>query len=289
MVTFYLMTQKGYLILNDVINSFGASIIDAVVSERDSNIEKDFYDEIESLCAANDIKFCNRKDQFTATSKYCITISWRWLIKEHNSTLIVIHDSLLPRYRGFNPLVTALINGDDQIGATALFANEEFDTGDIIYQSAIDVQYPLKIADAIRQIVFCYTEVIKKILQDLLHNQELPRTKQDDEAASYSLWRDEKDYEIDWNMPAPYIKRYIDSLGSPYKGASTSVNGMPVRIIDAAVADDLNISNRTAGKIIFIKDGMPHVVCGAGILKIQKMLDDNALPVTLNKMRVRFG
>lgn len=289
MVTFYLMTEKGYQVLNDVIDSLGPGIVDAVVSERDSNIEKDFYDEIASLCSANGIKFHNRKDQITVTSTYCITISWRWLIKERINTLIVIHDSLLPRYRGFNPLVTALINGDDKIGATALFANEEFDTGDVIYQSAIDIQYPLKIADAIGQIVFCYTDVIKKILDDLQHSRELPRMKQDDAAASYSLWRDEKDYEIDWNMPASFIKRYIDALGYPYKGASTTMSGISIRIVNAQVADDLNISNRTAGKVIFIKEGMPHVVCGSGILKIEKMLDDNGQPVILNKMRVRFG
>jgi methionyl-tRNA formyltransferase len=53
-------------------------------------------------------------------SDFNIAISWRWMLKVSN--LIVIHDSLLPKYRGFSPLVNMLINGEDTLGVTVLFA-----------------------------------------------------------------------------------------------------------------------------------------------------------------------
>lgn len=286
MVTFYVMTERGYLVLKDVISNFGANIVAAVISERDANLEKDYYDEIQALCLDNIIAFYNRKEEFVPTGTR-IAISWRWMIN-NTDDLIVIHDSLLPKYRGFNPLVTALINGDTEIGVTALYANDEFDRGDIIYQSAITIQYPIKIQDAISSIASCYADVAGKILSNLQQGKPLPRTAQDETQASYSLWRDEQDYEIDWQMPAEYIKRSIDALGYPYKGAKTTVDGMHVRITDAEIMPDLNISNRTAGKVIMIKDGKPLVVCGEGILKIERMTDDAGKAITLNKFRVRF-
>ena len=63
-------------------------------------------------------------------------IGWKWII-DNTSQLIVLHDSLLPKYRGFSPLVNSLINGDTLTGVTALFASSEYDKGEIIEQAQI--------------------------------------------------------------------------------------------------------------------------------------------------------
>jgi methionyl-tRNA formyltransferase len=57
--------------------------------------------------------------------------------------LVVFHDSILPQYRGFNPLVSALINGDSRVGVTAM-GTDEFDKGDIIGQRTIAINIPSK-------------------------------------------------------------------------------------------------------------------------------------------------
>ena len=49
----------------------------------------------------------------------------------------------MPKYRGFAPLVNSLVNGEKIIGVTALFASEEYDNGDIIMQSSVDITYPI--------------------------------------------------------------------------------------------------------------------------------------------------
>ena len=40
-------------------------------------------------------------------------------IQRTRPTLLIFHDSLLPKLRGFNPTVTALIAGEIEIGVTA--------------------------------------------------------------------------------------------------------------------------------------------------------------------------
>lgn len=50
-----------------------------------------------------------------------------------------IHDSLLPAYAGFSPLIWALINGEPEVGVTAHLMDEELDAGDIVIQRSVAV------------------------------------------------------------------------------------------------------------------------------------------------------
>src|ERR1044072_8027017 len=50
-----------------------------------------------------------------------------------------VHDSLLPAYAGFSPIIWALINGEPEVGLTAHRMNEGLDAGDIVVQRAVAV------------------------------------------------------------------------------------------------------------------------------------------------------
>lgn len=285
-----MMSRKGYESLDHFISSFGTSGISFVVGSEDSSIQMDYYNEIKELCIKQGIVFFNRKDAFNIDTDYIIAVSWRWLIKQENSRLIVMHDSLLPKYRGFAPLVNCLVNGEKQIGVTALFASDEYDQGDIIAQQSLQVSYPVKINEAIELITGCYKKLIEEVGRKIISGVEIDAKKQIEEDASYSLWLDESDYDIDWSNDAVNIQRFIDSVGFPYNGASTYIDGRKVRILDAEALPDLVIENRKPGKIIFIQEGLPVVVCGNGLLKIKNLVDgvsaQEMLP--LKRFRIRF-
>jgi methionyl-tRNA formyltransferase len=288
-VTFYLMTQKGYEVLKAVIKQLGSSAIDMVICSRDQNLINDFYDDIKILCKAEKIVFVDRKEAATVSSEYAIAISWRWLIELELTKLIVLHDSLLPKYRGFAPLVNALINGEAEVGVTAIFSTNEFDKGDIITQQSISIIYPVKIQEIIDRISQLYVNIVIQIMEGIREKLPVTAVKQDENLATYSLWLNEDDYYIDWNNDAQYVKRFVDSVGYPYKGACSSDGHVIYRIWDVQVEPDVNIENRQVGKIIFIRDGYPVVVCKIGLLRIVKLTlgnGDSALP--LKKIRTRF-
>lgn len=50
-----------------------------------------------------------------------------------------LHASLLPQYRGAAPINWAIINGDQQTGATTFMLQHEIDTGNIILQESISI------------------------------------------------------------------------------------------------------------------------------------------------------
>ena len=53
--------------------------------------------------------------------------------------LIGLHASLLPQYRGFAPLVWAVINGEIKTGISLFYLSDGVDTGDIIDQGELTI------------------------------------------------------------------------------------------------------------------------------------------------------
>ena len=288
----YLMGQKGAQCLEKAIEMHRSNriVLPFVVSARDASVKKDYFDEIRHLCQAAGIAFFVRSpDQRLPPADLSVAIGWRWLIHENADSLVVFHDSLLPKYRGFNPLVTALIEGDREIGVTAIRANMAFDSGDVIGQRKTPIDYPITIADAIDRVSVLYADLLEQVLADAAAGT-LTETPQDESKASYSLWRDGGDYNIDWNQDCERIVRTIDALGFPYTGAVTDCDGKTIRIVKAESAGDLEIVNRTPGKVLLLENNVPTVVCASGLLRILEAQDiETGLAFTFTKMRIRLS
>ncbi len=293
MIGFFLMTEKGLRVLQSVVDAFGPGQIAYVVGASDKDVAKDYRDEIATACRQHGIAYFDREDRknpFRATAEYHFAVSWRWLI--HDATrLIVLHDSLLPKYRGFAPLPTALINGEPSVGVTALFGSEDYDRGDILGQRKLPVSYPVKIQTVISSLSAEYAALVVDLCQRIRDGVTLVGAPQNEAEATYSLWRDEEDYRIRWSADADRIKRFIDSLGAPYKGASAQIEERTVRILDATAEPDIHVEDRQPGKVVFLRQGYPTVVCGRGLLRITEMQDDatgrTLLP--LQRLRTRFA
>lgn len=289
-INLYLMTEKGFEVIKAVSSNFLENDIFVIIG-RDDSIENDYSSEIESFCISNKISFCFR-GKLIREAEYSIAISWRWILNINN--LIVVHDSLLPKYRGFAPLVNALKNGDKNIGVTAIFASQEFDRGDIIYQEKIKVEYPIKIKLAIALISSLYVKIVIKIMSVIGQDINLPRKKQNNNLATYSLWLDEADYLINWDDSADNIKRFVDATGFPYQGAQTRFmknNELrKIKVLDVEVIEDVKIVNRDVGKIIFIDSGLPIVVCGFGLIKLIDAVDfnNNKSILPFKPFRIKF-
>ena len=289
-VALFIMGKKGLACLETILNNTVVEL-KFVIYATDKNVENDYATEIINLCSNNNITNFNR-NSFNETLlnevSYSIAISWRWLIHSNLEKLIVFHDSILPKYRGFNPLVTALINGDNEIGVTAIFANKEFDKGDILEVEKIHIRYPIKIEEAIDIISVCYQNLLEKIIAKIASNN-LVVIPQDETHATFSLWRDEEDYFIDWNLDASVLERTINALGYPYAGARTNLEDRIIILEEIKAVSDVFIENRTVGKIIFLENNQPIIVCGNGLIKIEKARYlDIQEEVVFNKFRTRL-
>jgi len=270
--------EKGFSVVKALVESSGAQTIHCVIGQ-DEGVTDDFSATLIAYCDSHKIGYSFRENILYDRNNYdlFLAVGWRWIIRDiPQEKLIVFHDSLLPRYRGFAPLVNALINKEKITGVTALLGAEEYDKGNILLQKHMDIIYPTNIAHEIQRISNIYANLAVDLFAKLNNGTiNIAGYPQNEMEATYSLWRDEEDYRIDWNDDAKNIEHFINCVSSPYRGASAVLNGATVRIVKAQTRSDIKIENRSPGKVVFIEANFPVVVCGSGLLLLVEVRNEH--------------
>jgi methionyl-tRNA formyltransferase len=266
----YLCGTKGLAALEAALNH--PHIITSVRIWPDVGVSNDPYESMLHLVQKHGLNLVPK--DYPINDSEALAVGWKFLIEAPYQRIFVIHDSLLPKYRGWNPLVTALQNKDPEVGVTLLLADEKIDHGPIVLQATIGITYPQKISEVMKAIELKIRDLVTYLLEQP-DKANLKMQKQIEKSATYSIWRDEEDYRIDWSKSADEILAFIDSVSFPYKGACTSLNGETLRIFSARVVPDLLVINRTPGKVWKIENGNPIVLCGSGLLEFQEYSFEN--------------
>ena len=174
--------------------------------------------------------------------------------------------------------MSALINGEKETGVTILLADNDIDTGSIIYQARVPICHTNTIKDLIYKTLPLYIDGLKYAI----HSNEVILSEQDESKATYSIWRDAEDYIIDWNQSAEEIERTVRALGKPYLGAKTFIGNKEYIIHFAVAVNDVKFEIRQPGKVWKLKNGYPTIVCGKGMLEVWDASSK------INNLRTRF-
>jgi len=249
------------------------------------------YDQIQKLCRDNRYQFIDKvnfhSENIAQDVQLIFVVGWQYFFKSDDQRFIVIHDSLLPRLKGFCPIVTSLINGDEKIGCTAFKPNEAVDSGRICAQEKIAVTYPLKLKDAYLLLSQCFVKAANQVLKGLKNNN-LTYKDQDNTLSTYSVWRNDSDYFIDWNWDSQKIQRFVHAVGWPFMGAKARYQNKDITIDEVDIIDDLVFENRQSGKIWSLNNGNPSILCGNGMLRVTSARYENGERVVFDHVRQRL-
>lgn len=219
-------------------------------------------------------------------------VGWQWLLSPADGKLderfIVLHDSLLPKLRGFNPTVTALIAGEPACGVTAFRPDGGIDSGPTCGQRVLELSSCPAIGDTYQRLGALCADLVRDVAQGAAEGT-LRFAEQQHGDATYSLWRGEDDYAIDWSLSAEHVCRFVAAVGWPYMGAKTTVNGTEIRIDRVEPSQDMNFPLRQAGKVWSLRDGVPTVVCGTGMVRILEARDERGDAFRFTTLRTRLG
>ncbi|MER7854388.1 methionyl-tRNA formyltransferase [Streptomyces bacillaris] len=171
-----------------------------------------------------------------------------------------IHDSLLPAYAGFSPLIWALINGEPEVGVTAHLMDEELDAGDIVVQRSVAVGPTDTSTDLFHRTVDLIAPVTTEAL-GLIASGRTEFTPQDRSRASFFHKRAEEDIRIDWNWPAEDLERLIRAQSAPYPSAFTFHKGQRLDVLAAVVSEGRY--GGTPGRIFYREGDGVVIVAGA--------------------------
>lgn len=278
--------DKGYNAAHDLAQRY--QITTLVTYPQTNSVRR--LDDFVKLANAYQIDLVvTRQPDLSIEADLIFTVGWQNLIGTECGNLVVLHDSLLPKFRGFAPTVAALLVGETRLGVTAFVPTSEVDVGPILAQSSCEISYPISIQAAFERLRQCYVDVVDRVCEDYSRKGRLIGTTQDETAATYSLWRDPFDYAIDWSMDATKVLRHIHASGEPYDGALTATfDGRLFRVLEAKAARDIPLVERDPGKVLSRADGNLVVVCGAGCVEIGTPIALDGGPFPEGRLRIRF-
>jgi methionyl-tRNA formyltransferase len=202
-------------------------------------------------------------------------VHWRYILAMRavgkvGLATVVLHDSLLPAYRGFSQTVWAMIVGEQRCGVSMCHLSESMDAGDLIDQVEVAIGPDETIAEVMEKSTFGYLTLLERNIE-LLKRGLAPRRAQDRSLATYTCRRLPSDNLIDWRQPTRSIFNVIRATSHPYPGAYTFYQGKRMRIW---MAERESVTRRYVGAIpgrvveIFDRKGIA-VLTGDGTLLVR--------------------
>jgi methionyl-tRNA formyltransferase len=298
-IAFFLGTERGLRVLKTAIdNKLNISFV--IILKQQNHELNNYFNQIQSLCEINDIYWKSSSEVKPADYESFLTnhkvsalfvISWRYLIPKTaflipNRGVFIIHDSLLPKYRGFAPTNWVIINGEKSTGLTLQCIDEGTDSGDIIDQIKIQISKNETATSLNDKFLKLYPRLFMNNVYKILNNK-FSQIKQDNKKATFACKRTPSDGKINFYSSTIIIDRLIRGLSYPYPGAFCNYDGQKIIVWEAQVIHEkIKYVGRIPGVIIKIgKDGV-EVLTGDGTIKIIKVSKYEEPSIFLNASTV---
>ena len=141
---------------------------------------------------------------------------------------INLHASLLPKYRGANPIQRAVLNGDSITGVTTMLTDEGVDCGDMLLKHEI----PILIDDTTLDLAIKMSAIGSRMLVDSLKGLDagvIKPIKQKDEEATKARKMKKSAGNIKWESTTWKIHNLIRG-SKPWPGAYSYFDNKPIKI-----------------------------------------------------------
>ena len=189
----------------------------------------------------------------------------QWVLDVPRQGCFNIHGSLLPRWRGAAPIHRAIEAGDAQTGVTIMQMDAGLDTGDMLLKQALPILDTDTTANLHDKLADLGADLIVQALAQLQQGA-LQRVPQPTEGVTYAAKVDKAEASIDWSQTAETITRRVRAF-NPFPGASTVLNGEPLKIWSAHVGFQAAPVDQVYGQIVAVApDGIGVVAMNSIVI-----------------------
>jgi len=179
------------------------------------------------------------------------------LLRAPKRGCINVHFSLLPLYRGAAPVNWAIINGEEKIGVTTMFIEEELDSGPILLQRETQIGEMETAPELKGRLAEIGAELLRETLAQL--DEITPRPQHDRDATFAPMLRKENGL-INWSQNAFAVERTIRGL-QPWPNAYTHHQTHRL-VVWRAKAARSELSNAVPGEVVVSQGDDLIVKCG---------------------------
>ena len=177
---------------------------------------------------------------------------------------INLHASLLPKYRGANPICEAILNGETKTGITTMKTALELDAGDICLQEEIILNDEINTPELMEEISQKSATLLEKTLKGLKKGDIKP-IEQEHSKATFTKKIKKEDKEIKWSEDAQKIHNKIRSMHT-INTCHTKFNSKLVKILKTKTIECKDTGN--CGEVVCVDKTGICVNCGKNSLLI---------------------
>lgn len=178
-----------------------------------------------------------------------------------------LHASLLPKYRGANPIQRCIYNGDKITGITTMLTVLELDAGDICETDEIKITENMTDVELKEIICDKAPGLISSTLKGLYYKTLTPQ-KQCNDGISIAKKFIKQDGLINWNNSASEIHNQVRSMVD-FPCAYTFFNGKMIKILETRLTQ--NFKNTFCASVVNISKQGIEVNTGNGCILITKV------------------
>ena len=144
--------------------------------------------------------------------------------------IVVVHPSLLPKYRGATPIQTTLLNGDPETGTSLFYMDEKVDHGQIIIQKNLSIEEADNYLSLSKKLANLSAEALIETLPNL---NSIEAKEQDHAAATFTKKISTDMAEVNLTTDSPETIYHKIKALNPEPGAFTFLNNKRVKLLEA--------------------------------------------------------
>ena len=184
------------------------------------------------------------------------------VITRFQKGIVNSHYSLLPRWRGADPISYTILAGDKKGGVSLMVIDEGLDTGKLITHKALAVDPDETTGSLTTKLIALSNELLESYLPRYISGEIKPKSQPHPDRVTYSHKISKADSVIDWSEPADVIERKIRAYQPWPQGRTTLgkveviiTSATPVSPVHEAVPGRLEIVDSEDVKALFVGTG----------------------------------
>ena len=179
---------------------------------------------------------------------------------------INLHASLLPKYRGANPIQRAIINGDKETGICTMITELGLDCGDVCLKEVIPISETMNCEELFEKISELSPKLLEKTLKGLFDNTLTPVPQCEDGVCMANKLTKEETL-INWSNSAESIHNLVRGIYK-FPGAYFMHDGKIIKVMETKIVSE---ASSAPGEIVKVtKDGV-EIGCGKNCLLLLKV------------------
>jgi methionyl-tRNA formyltransferase len=161
---------------------------------------------------------------------------------------INVHPGKLPWYRGRSTVNWAIVNGESEVGITVHVMDEGVDTGDILLQETVPIEWADTYASMLAKLQEVVPPLVVKAVDGLADRSLVPRPQIG--FGSYFSVRRAGDESIDWGESSLQIYNLIRAVSPPGPCARTQLDGRGLLVRSARYERDWPCYRSVPGEVV---------------------------------------